>query len=451
MAGKLNLYAIGKGGVNLTKSPIHLDDTELVQAQNAEFDLNNRDGGLRKRGGFAALNSSALNSGASILGLANVPLLSTYTRTLYAALQTAGANTWTTSTDGATWTPGTSPARAQSSSLGTATPTVSVDYLTHRIVPIRQGFIYPGNDYIGYNNASFTAPPLRYFTDGSDFELARIQINPGATVSSTPYMITDLIVVGGTVYFGTFEAGGAAPDHKGRVISLDLTTGIMKQVGNTFGNGTTEQTGGFPWTLCSYRGELFVGLYGISGSSVGVVVRIRPDSQTTWTVDVSNLVGYPMSMAVYKGDLFVGTQGDAGETSVVSRRAAATGTYSTSDSGTGGSAVTHFASLIVYSGKLYAAYLNTNATPVNLIRVYDNTSWSTSLNLNTLTLAGTPGLGALYPGQAVLFGTDLYIAYRSVGAGTSDGAILKFDGTTWSIAKDGINARGYLTVLTVRS
>jgi len=445
---KVNVYGLGTRGVNLTKSPLHLDDNELTQAQNAEPNLDEREGGLRKRGGLSAF-TSALNSGSSILGMANVPLLSTFTRTMYAALKTQGANTWLTSTDGTTWAAGTSPARAAT----WAGLLITVNYFNTRIQPFKNALIYPGDDYVVYNNANYTDPPLRaYYDNTADAELIRINVGPGATAGASPYIITDMVVVDETLYFATFEVGGSAPNHKGRVISLNLTTGVIKQIGNAFGNGTTEVSGGLPWTLCSYRGQLYCGLHGIGGSSAGKVVRITPTADTTWTTDVTGLQGYPICFCVFNGDLFAGLQGDTGETALVVRRAAGTGTWSTSDTGPGGTTgIKTYSILIVQGTSLFAVFQQT-ADDVLLVREFDGSSWSTDLDASSLTIAGPPDLGAVAPGNAVLFSGDLYVAFQANGVAALDGFILKrTSGGVWSVVTDGKNLRGYLAVTTVRS
>ena len=73
MAGKLNVYDLAGGGVNITKGPLHLADNECVRAQNVELVLDRVGGGegaMCKRGGYVRLNASA--EASSIVGMGEV-------------------------------------------------------------------------------------------------------------------------------------------------------------------------------------------------------------------------------------------------------------------------------------------------------------------------------------------------------------------------------------------
>jgi len=65
MPGKIDIYKLGTGGVNLTKGSLHLADTEVERAQNAEVVMDNEEGGqafLAKRGGYVTLNDTPLDA-----------------------------------------------------------------------------------------------------------------------------------------------------------------------------------------------------------------------------------------------------------------------------------------------------------------------------------------------------------------------------------------------------
>lgn len=72
MPGKSNNYTLGEFGVNRVKSPIHLDDGELLTAQNADVPFEKGNRGLRKRSGMAKLNTDA--AAGSIEAMTWVPL-----------------------------------------------------------------------------------------------------------------------------------------------------------------------------------------------------------------------------------------------------------------------------------------------------------------------------------------------------------------------------------------
>lgn len=79
--GKLTVTHMGEAGVNVDKSPLELDDNELVQSQNAVSDGARGTGSagtaaLRKRPGFIAFNTAAITAG-SVLGGADLPTRNT--------------------------------------------------------------------------------------------------------------------------------------------------------------------------------------------------------------------------------------------------------------------------------------------------------------------------------------------------------------------------------------
>ena len=99
----ITVYNLGGGGVNLVKGELHLADNELSNCQNAEIVSDQVAGGegvLAKRGGLAAVNSSAL--AGSISGMIGTDLLTTYTRTMLISKGTEDSTTWVTTTDGTT-------------------------------------------------------------------------------------------------------------------------------------------------------------------------------------------------------------------------------------------------------------------------------------------------------------------------------------------------------------
>lgn len=62
----LTVKTMGKFGVNVDKDPLELNDNELVQSQNAIFDIQAGESALRKRAGLIAFN--VLAASGSILG-----------------------------------------------------------------------------------------------------------------------------------------------------------------------------------------------------------------------------------------------------------------------------------------------------------------------------------------------------------------------------------------------
>lgn len=79
----LTVYDLGKDGVNVDKSDLHMQDSELRQAQNAIHDPLGTMGGIKNRPGLTKFNSVA--AAGSVVGGIGVPLsnMKSGTRYLY--------------------------------------------------------------------------------------------------------------------------------------------------------------------------------------------------------------------------------------------------------------------------------------------------------------------------------------------------------------------------------
>lgn len=443
MPGKISLYDVGGGGVQLVKSPFQLADNEATQLQNAELLPDQGQGGegtITKRGGLQALNATPL--AGSIVGLHGVTLASTYTRTLYTAKGTATANTWMTTTDGTSWTDSAGPLVAADLDKFTD---ANGSRDARRVASIKGFIVYPGNAYTkGTDN-----PPVVLWDGTSSYTTVSIPVGPSATAATPAYAITDWLVNDGVLYLAVHDPGGSAPALAGRVLSLDLTSGYLAQVAAAFGNGATEQAGGYPASLCWYQNQIFVGLNGSNTTDgIGTVVRCYPSVDAAWTTDVSNLSSYVGSMAVYGGDLYAGTHSSASSNAKVYKRSATAGTWAasfTSGGGTTGSA--HVASLIVYGSNLYGVEYYSGVTDVVHIKKWDGSSWTTDRDVDNLdSLQDPPQL----PGMTCLYGDDLYVCLRSTTATATDGFILRLHSGSWSKVVTN-NFGGPMAVLTVIS
>lgn len=74
--GKISVTHMGEAGVNVDKSPLELDDNELVQAQNANSYVTEGRSALQKRPGLIAFNDAEITEG-SVLGGSDLPLRNT--------------------------------------------------------------------------------------------------------------------------------------------------------------------------------------------------------------------------------------------------------------------------------------------------------------------------------------------------------------------------------------
>jgi hypothetical protein len=435
MAGKINVFNLGALGVNLTDSPLHIADGAWRELANAEFNPDFSRGGVKKRGSLTRVNSVALSG--TVQGLMNVPLPLNTVSYLLLALNGDETPTFKASTDGTTWTDVTAaemPRALQAPQPGGLSFAANPSW---RPANYKRAFYYGGDDYIRYNDVGFTNPPLLIRTTaGPSYELLRVSPNPtdptGAAVA-----ITDMVTVNGLIYFGTHDSGGSGIDIRGRVFSFDPNTGTVTEIGNRFGPDSGENTKGFPMCLCGYQGKLFAGTYGINGNNQGRVYSITPGIDDTWAIDFTATLhnGYIMSLAVYKGKLYGATDADSSGTSVVVVRNASTGAWTTSLSAPA-SNISQFDNLIVYGGYLWCAYHSSAGTC--LIKRFDGTSWTTSLDVGVV-------YSAAYSGNPVVFKGNLYWPFcASSVTGGLDGFVLKFDGASWTQVLNSVGVRGLL-------
>jgi hypothetical protein len=451
-------YGLGSGGVNVVKSPLHLDDNELTKAQNAVPDNTSGLGSIRKRDGLVALNAVAL-SGA-VTGIVGLPLpdFGAVTRTMYAALGNATANTWKKSTDGTTWTDATSPVRAQRRTK--LSDPSAIFFVNNRMVAIDHRLLFPNDNYIQYPTASSDAPPYNMFDGTNDTTIAQIPFNPGsgATPGTTDsYYVTDSCLHKGELYIGVFDPVGGSPNRNGRVFKLDYLNGTLTQIGNAFGDGADEVVGGMPWALCSYQGLLYVGVYGITGAGVGRVYKINTSvSPGTWTEDNptgSPLNGYITSMRQWQGDLYIACMEDDGATASVIFKRTAAGVYSVVKTGTGIDGGNYWAVLGEFGDtpantNLYACNINTSGTPDT------NEIWRCDVS-GTWTLdkdVFAAYAQNLHVGQMVVFGGAMYIVYPTSSDSGVDGFILKRTAAgTYTRPLTGANLRGFIETLVVET
>lgn len=444
MGDPIKNYSFGVDGVNIVSDPLKLKDSEATQLQNAELLADEATGGkfaLKMRGGLAALNSSAL--AGSVLGMFGWPLRTTVTKTVYAARQTESANTFRTSTDGSTW----------ANSATAAAPVAEAKYAdesnqraARRAATFRSFIVYPGDTY-----TQDTDDPILVFFDGTNSVTAlAVKYGPSGN-TAPPFVITDILVANGTIYLAVHEPGGSGANVAGRVLSLDIDTGRVKQIANSFGNGTGEVTGGAPNCLAFYQNQLWVGLNSNSTTDAnGKIVRCYPGIDTTWTTDVSNLRQSISSLMPFKGNLYAGTYSSTSAGATITERTATAGTWTTrATSGGGAGGTGHYASLTVYGGALYAVEYHSTTPIIHIVTSTDGSSWSTSRDVDSVD----GGVAGNLPGGMCDDGNiddQLFVVFRSTTAGGTDGFIMRFAGGTWTKIDTG-NFGGPIAVLIRRS
>lgn len=454
MPGKISNYAFGAGGVNLVKNPLQLDDSEVTVAQNVDVVPNAGTGGrptVAKRGGIQPLTSALAGD---ITGMIGLPLATTYVRTLLVSRRSESANTFYTSTDGTTFTLSSSLLAAVDVSKILATSSYPQPYAA-RAVGYRNVVLYPGNDYTRDFNtpANGTAPPINLWNGTNAVEFMDLLPGPSSDGNAV-HNIADMLVANGVVYISTFEPTSTTPNLRGRVLSINLSTGQVSQIASAFGPGTGEMSGGAPGALCWFQGKLWVGLQnGVGTASIGKIVWAYPGVSTSWTADVSTLSGVPYSLAVYKGKLYAGldsTTNAGGSSARVVVRSNSAGTWAASDTDSGASNNARYSNLIEFDDNLYAHLFSDAATDVSVIRKFDGSSWTTDRDLvgNSDVASGV----ARYPLNVIEFNDALYVAIPATSSSATDGHLLKrTTGGTWSRIVEDANINGHLAVLLTRT
>lgn len=418
--GKIDLYNLGSLGVDLTKSPIHGPDGSLTSCQNAVPNTRGETGGLAKRDGLVAINSST--AGGSVQGVIQVGLR--LTQTVYVGLVNGGH--WYSSTDAfatqPTQTSGSgppadvgSPTQVGSSSGGLFSAVVNTTNDTRlqgeNATVWNNQLFYAGNPAsAGGFTQGTTAPNIRVFDGSVDREFALIPINPSSGVVS--WAIFHMMTEANSLYVATQDSG-AIGATLGSVYKLNPVTGGFTKLGATFPAGFP------PFCLTWYQGKLWAGTFSGDATQSGRVYWIRPDIDTAWTLDNTSAAGQGEITAItqYAGNLYTANWGSTGLAGLVRRRDTA-GTWTTSQTGPTTAAAQGYISLRVFGANLYASYFdNTNNTWQ--IEKFNDTSWS------TVNSASLEDAYFLYTDGATLYAFD----------GSNSGSptlLITTNGTSWT-------------------
>ncbi len=445
MAEKIVVYNIGEQGVNVVKSPLHLDDGELVRGQNALFDTEGEAGALRKRYGLTKLNSVALDGAVQSVFNNGLPFGADLATTLWAALEaSAGSNTWRRSTDdGATWGFVTAPEKTQQIAGNIDAQLTQFQHATTRCVSYKQKLYYASTGYVQHPTANSTQPEVRVWDGTIDEFLVTIPPNTSVGDTTNAMLVLDMVVGNGKIYLGTFD-GEPSSVTKSRVFEIDPSTGVMRQIGPEFSGAQ------YAYCLAWFNNKLWMGTSNDTGST-GKIYSIRPDFDTAWVTEYTATIGFIQSLAVYDGQLYAGLSNAAATTThtplVVVR--GADGTWATSDTAPAGTstAVSWYDSLIVYQDELYAFNVDADSGGNTLIvRKFDGSSWSTDKDISA-SFTSTD-----FMGQALVHDGKLFVALPEVGGdgtpGSPPGMVLQNNAGTWS-SVDSLSARGFLGVTKV--
>lgn len=462
MGDTLAVYNLGDMGIDVDTTPLHQSDGELINAQNAMFDVAGNKGGLRKRFGLTKLNSGSL-SGA-IMGAFDIPLqdpeaTAPVTGNSFAPGLYNEGGYYTI--DGPTWQAILVPGNGPPPILIPKFPIepdwgVSSIYVCSRpLWAYAQGKAFTFTLSGGAGSQAGITRRLY----GSDDVTALIPLPPQTGASSDPWASTPLEInnLNGTLYITVGDGGndGSGPNRLrflyGRVFSFDPVTEVLQQVGNAFGTNSGENTGGAPCTTAWYLGRLFVCTMPRTWTPYvkAKVYSIRPGIDETWTLETTFAADglFPTNFAIYRDELYLGTVNAGYDADAVSKTTAnaiilkrtPNGVWSTVRTG-GGTLMNYYASLVAFNDKLYSIAstdVEGKAGATTVIEEYNGTAFSTSLNLFGASVFNSRE--TVRPGQAVVYKGSLYVAtYASVSGDGAAGAaiqqaLLRNNGSAWSI------------------
>lgn len=453
----MNNYNLGGGGVNKVKNPLQLADNELTKAQNAEYHPDADAGGegaITKRGGLTKLYAGGL--GGAILGMIGLGLDEAQAiQMLMAALDDQETNEFLRSFSGTLWTETGTPNRAVDIVRMRSGITQQVGQFPARGVTVDGVFYYPGNNYTWdtATPANGTEPEVVSWDGSTAAQLTTIDAQAGW---NNAHVITDMILGGdGVVYISTWDPGGSGTTSRGRVLSLNLSTGATTLIGVPFSSTGGHQTGGMPQTLAWHNSKLWVAQGNDQGAitmtvDTGRILSITP-GDPSWTADKTDLSSDGRSMVEFNGDLYVATRGlitgGGDRPARIYKRAVSGGAWSVvhGTGGLGGDSYSGFyTSLTVYDGALYAMQYSDNIDQLgtNATRIWkstDGTTWAVDYDLMS-SLSITRRI----PGMGLVVGSTLY--YAAMLSSGDDGFIVAKSGGSWSAVSSNKSLSGLLGV-----
>ena len=428
-------YLVGDRGVQLTGTPLHTPEGGLLSAQNVEFIREFGLGGIGSRGGLARLNTGAL--AGAVTHIQNLPFAYPNELVMMVALNSGETPTWKKTLDGTTYTDLTSvdvEREAGTQKMASAAVNPQNFFIPQRSVSYKRRFFFAGDNY----TVDVTQPVMVMFDGVLYSELFRLPNNASQPTTVSRW-INDMVAANGIIYISTFEGGGVAPDHKGRVIAFDPEFGSLTLIGNRFGNGTGENLGGMPYCITSFLGSIWVGTMGISGNPNGKIYRIIPGIEDVWTLDhnAGADTGYYMSLLQFQGSLYAAQSSDASGNAKIEKRTAAgvwTDSFTGPDTG-----VAYCGGLVEFNNLLFACYYRTGGK--NLIKKFDGSSWVTDKDVGVDYTATTKA-----PGQPFVFAGNLYWPFFEDSSDTSltNFLLKRTTAGVWSKVLNNVGVRGGL-------
>lgn len=438
MAGKLNVYNLGSNGVNVDSNPIQLEDGELTKGQNAIHDPLGSTGGLRKRAGLVKVNSVA--AAGAIRGGIGVPLAvagqavgpggtaPAAGRTTYVgqALASTDASTgwYSTVNSFGTATRNASPAPASPVSRAKRAD-IAAPAVGRWASNPPAGVQYRNRIYYAGNGYTVgtTPPEIRVWDGVTDRQLCTVPgfLNVFSAQVQTKAIMHMIVGGDGFIYLSTFGTGIATASYEGHVWQLDPESGALKMLGLKF-------TGTIPNALVWYLNRLWMGTY--TGDNVAQVAKIyffRPGIDTAWTLDFTTAVSNGVhNFASYQGLLYASLEGSSTGGAALVKVRSAVGVWTTSLTGSA-DALTTYLGAVVFKGNLYVSYCDIGV-PAALIKKFDGTSWTTAKD------AGAIGTIPFF------FYQDNGTLYAVSPFGDTHTILTTTDGTTWTDRTANFNA-----------
>jgi hypothetical protein len=384
----IEVWGLGSGGVNLVKSPMHLDDNELIQAQNAEPYRDRGQSGVRKRPAWRPINTGATAAISGIISVelaasgAGDSLISDGTTTDIPASGTKGLvlvarNThpataaWKYTTDGGTtWSTTTALSR-------------NIANNDHSAI------VYHGRAF--YAGESDNIGQILCFDGQREFEFCRLPFGPSAATTGG----TDMNAVGFAMgqFYISLNNGTT-----GRVFQVDPVTGAASLMGGSF---TTANE--IVVDVAAYAGRVWI-CTNNDNTKTAHIYSIRPGIDIAWTTErtTPDLGGSKFrnynSLAAKDGYLYAATSAPAGFAATIEKRAP-DGTWTTELTAGVSVSLGYYDALTVWNGLLYAQF-GYSTTTFTVVKQASIGSWTTDKDM---AAAGATSTGYFLTTPDLLF------------------------------------------------
>lgn len=232
------------------------------------------------------------------------------------------------------------------------------------------------NNYLVYAPGGYTvgtdSPSIRIWNGVFDREVVKL---PNTTANVVPKAVMTMLTTNGTIYLTTFDSGTTSANWSGRVFELDIVSGHLEPIGTAF------PAGHMPYALAWNMGRLWCGTNRQVSTATGKIYYFRPNVDTAWTEDrdlTSDSMAGVASLYGYNGYLYIGCTSPVGSFAKLLVRSSIDGSYSTADTGTGGTARANngFYAITTFASDLYYSFWNPD-TPTAVSKIKKLTGTAT--------------------------------------------------------------------------